>query len=136
GYAELFSKPTGASSRLESPFKGVASRDAKRLAENLYPSFYGTVENPSKGWRPDPVPMYHTFLQEMTRLHYLVAQYPFGNDIGWTREDYARALETDALIIRQQLGFPETMPDLPENPNVNLPEGFQSLPEWTPDPVD
>lgn len=134
GYAKLFSKPANAPSRVESPFKGMASRLAKRLAENLDPDFYGTPENPSKGWRPDPVPMYHMFLEEMIRLNCLEAQFPFGNDIGWTRDDYAQAIHTDALIIRQQLGFPLTMPNLPENPHVNLPEGFQGFPDWTPIP--
>ncbi|MCB4208549.1 hypothetical protein [Arthrobacter sp. UM1] len=135
GYAELFSKPSNAPSRIDSPFRGMASRHAKRLAENLDPTFYGTLEKPSRGWSgSDPVPMYHTFLEEMVRLNYFVAQYPFGNDIGWARDDYASALETDALIIRQQLGFPLILPNLPENPHVALPDGFTGLPDWTPDP--
>ncbi|MDR6892209.1 SMI1/KNR4 family protein [Falsarthrobacter nasiphocae] len=136
GYAELFSKPNNAASRVDSPYRSIASREIRRIA---YPdpweeSFYGTLENPSRGWRPDPVPMYHTYLEEMVDLTNFVSGFPFGNDIGWSREDYVRALETDALIVRQQLGFPETMPDLPENPRVILPESFQGLPEWTPDP--
>ncbi|GAA1349524.1 hypothetical protein [Falsarthrobacter nasiphocae] len=136
GYANLFSKPTNAKSRLDSPYRSVASRKIKRLAYHdlREDSFYGTLENPSRGWRPDPVSMYHTYFEEMIALTNLVNGFPFGNDIGWSREDYARALETDALIIRQQLGFPETLPNLPENSRVNLPEGFEGFPDWTPDP--
>ncbi|GAA1352955.1 hypothetical protein [Falsarthrobacter nasiphocae] len=136
GYTELFSKPTNAECRLDSPYRSIASRELKRLIEpgRIEELFYGSLENPSMGWRPDPVSMYHTYFEEMIDLTNFISGFPFGNDIGWSREDYARALETDALIIRQQLGFPETMPNLPENPNVILPDDFPGFPEWTPDP--
>ncbi|MCB4208552.1 hypothetical protein [Arthrobacter sp. UM1] len=136
GYAKLFSKTANAPSRVDSPFRALASRKFERLVDPdpREERFYGTLENPSHGWRPDPVPMYHTYLEEMIDLTNLLSHFPFGNDIGWTREDYAQAIHTDALIIRQQLGFPLTMPNLPENPHVNLPEGFQGFPDWTPIP--
>lgn len=136
GYAELFSKPANAPSRVDSPYRFHASRKLERIVapDPSEETFYGTLESPSKGWRPDPVSMYHTYFEEMIDLASLLGNFPFGNDIGWTREDYAQAIHTDALIIRQQLGFPLTMPNLPENPHVNLPEGFQGFPDWTPIP--
>jgi hypothetical protein len=50
-----------------------------------------------------------------------------GNDFGWDRARFDQELETDAYAMRIVLGANPEKPDLPQDLNVTIPEGFTTF---------
>lgn len=126
GYEELFDETIEYNGCRRKPASEEITRPVTR-EDRQSMSWVGTVEEPKETWASDPVPLVNWLLTEMCTVA-TYRQYPYLNDWGWSLADYDAELREDARFVRARLGFEPDMPEFPEDPRVDLPDGFTGLP--------
>ena len=141
GYSELFDGLIIAHDKHEKGSLEIGRYVTNETEENL--KYYGNPEGPfAKWWSIDKISTMQLFLEEIAWLA-IFRQYPqiryvedfsdgprefvFGNDLGWSSEQFDEELSANKLVVRKFLGLDPKLPDYPENPRVDIPPEFRGF---------
>ena len=141
GYSELFDMLITSRDEVESA-RWKINRYATSGSEQDI-KHYGTPEDPfAMLWNVDKVPTLKVFLNEIAWLTVFreypeftrisehpdgPREYAFGNNLGWSAEQFDKELAANTIVVRKFLGLDPQLPEYPENPRVDIPPEFRGF---------
>lgn len=89
--------------------------------------WFGTIEEPSRLVRREPVARLNLLLREMSQVA-TYRQFPSGNDLNWSPQEYDLELAGDFRFARFMLGLPTDREDPEADATIPTPEWFNGFP--------